>query len=142
MREFYKTKHFDIRELVDKATYNKFGELAFMFFDTTLLKVIDAIREYLNVPITINNWHVGGPYDSRGLRTPTDTTGATYSQHRYGRALDFSAKGYTAEQIRKIIKDHENEYPFSEITAMEKDVSWVHIDFRNIAFNGIYLFNG
>lgn len=142
MREFYKPKHFLTRELVDKETFATFGESALMFFDVRLLKTIDGIREHFNKPITINNWHVGGPYDSRGLRRPADKTGADYSQHRFGRAVDFNVREMSADEVRKYIIAHQNEFPFNEICAMELDVSWVHIDFRNISHNGIYLFKG
>jgi hypothetical protein len=70
MREFYKPKYFKTHELVDKQTYEKFGEKSLMFFDIRILKFIDGLREYFNEPITINNWHVGGRYENRGLRSP------------------------------------------------------------------------
>jgi hypothetical protein len=142
MRSFYKCKYFKIQELVDRVTYEKFGEQAWMFFDVRLLKTLDGIREYFNSPIIVNNWHLGGNLDSRGFRRPDDKTGALYSQHRFGRAVDFTVTGRTAEEVRKIIIDNQNIFPFNEITAMELDVDWVHIDFRNINSDVIYLFKG
>ena len=142
MGEFYKPKYFKAQELVDKETFQKFGEMSYMFFDPRALKTLDKIREYFGKPITVNNWHLGGTMDSRGLRTIKDRTGAPYGQHRFGKAFDFSVQGMTAEEVRKIIIDHQDEEPFNEITAMEKNVTWVHIDFRNIDHKGIYLFNG
>lgn len=143
MREFYKTKHFKITELVDEETYNKFGEQAFMFFDKVALKTLDGIREYFGKPMLINNWNFGGNMDSRGFRKPTDPTGAPYGQHRMGRAFDFSVQGMTADEVRAVIIAHQMEAPFDEITACEIDVAWVHIDFRNIDNNGrLLLFKG
>lgn len=142
MREFYKPKYFKPQELVDRETFQRFGESSYMFFDIRLLKTIDGIREYFRKPMVINNWHLGGKFSSRGLRTPTNTIGAPYSQHRFGRAVDFHIFGISAEEVRKEIIKNQNIFPFNEITAIEKDVTWVHIDFRNIDYQGIYLFNG
>lgn len=142
MRGYYKPKYFDVREFVDKETYTKFGENSLMFLDNRLLKTIDGIREYINAPITINNWHNGGNYDSRGLRRPSDKTGAEFSQHRFGRALDFTVKDKTAEEVRQVILAHQGEEPFNEICAVEADVTWVHIDMRNVNSNNIFVFKG
>jgi hypothetical protein len=142
MREFYKCKHFDIKELVDKQTYDKFGEQAWMFFDDRILITLDNIREYFNKPVTVNNWSVGGSYDSRGLRRPTDPTGASFSQHRFGRAIDFSVKDMTADEVRKIILDGQDNSLFQYIKRIEKDTSWVHIDCANVDSEDIVLFKG
>ena len=142
MREYYKPKYFKAEELVDKETFQKFGENSFMFFDIRLLKTLDGIREFFGKPITVNNWHVGGTMDSRGLRTIKDKTGAPYGQHRFGRAADLSVQGMTAEEVRQEIIKNQDKPPFDEIIAMELNVSWVHIDFRNINYKGIYLFKG
>jgi hypothetical protein len=142
MKEFYKPKHFKAYELVDKETYEKFGENSFMFFDVIALKTLDGVREYFGKPITVNNWKSGGSMDSRGLRTIKDKTGAAYGQHRFGRAFDFSVQGMTAEEVRKIIIENQDKEPFNNISAIELNVSWIHIDFRNIDHKGIYLFKG
>ncbi len=57
----------------------------------------------------------------------TGKVGAKYSQHRFGRAVDFDVKGISAETVRNDIRKGY----FSEITCIEADVNWVHIDVRN-----------
>lgn len=60
--------YFNIKELVCKHVYNKFGEMAWTFFDPRLLETICVIREKLGKPITVNTWHSGGGLTQRGLR--------------------------------------------------------------------------
>lgn len=68
------------------------------------------------------------------------------SQHRYGRALDLIPMRAPAETIRQaIIEDLEmvrDDDGTFLVTAMEADVSWLHIDCRNhdVARYGIKLF--
>lgn len=129
---FYKCQHFDITELVDKETFNKFGESAWMFFNPNVLMAIDGIRKFFNVSVTVNNWKSGGQFQWRGLRTLNCTDGGSYSQHRLGAAVDCDVKGKTAEEVRQVIlKNKEHEY-FKYINCIEDKVNWVHIDVRNI----------
>jgi hypothetical protein len=140
MREYYEPKHFDVREFVDPETYQKFGQSALLVMDIRILKLADNIRDYFGVPMLINNWHTGGPYRNRGFRRGDALVGAGYSQHKYGRAIDYSLSGYTAEEVRKIIQEHQDEFPFNEICAMELGTSWVHNDVRLTNHSGIFTF--
>ena len=133
-----KCKHFRIEELVDPETHRVFGEKSWWFFDEKLLRVIDRLRENLGQPITANNWLWGGNYTWRGLRTLDCGIGADYSQHRLGKALDFTVRNMTSCEVRKHILDNIADYP--EIKGLELKTSWVHIDVRNaenlITFGG------
>lgn len=140
MREYYEPKHFDVREFVDPETYHKFGNSALLVMDIRILKLADNIREYFGAPMIINNWHSGGPYRNRGFRKGNASVGADYSQHKFGRALDYSINGFTAEEVRKVILDNQDIFPFNEICAMELGTSWVHNDVRLIKHNGIFTF--
>jgi len=142
MRQFYKCKYFKIQELVDKQTYEKYGEGAWMHFNPVALKTIDGIREYFGKPIIVNNWNTGGSMDSRGFRSPIDNTGSKWGFHYKGNAFEFTIQGMTADDVRAVIIQHQNEEPFCEITAMEINITWIHIDFRNINNEKIYLFKG
>ena len=142
MRQFYKCKHFKIQELVDKQTYEKYGEGAWMHFNPIALKALDGIREYFGKSVIVNNWNTGGSMDSRGFRSPNDNTGSRWGFHPKGNAFDFSVEGMTADSVRAEIIKHQNESPFDEITALEINVTWVHMDFRNIDCDKIYLFKG
>ena len=60
--------YFDIQELVCRHVYEKFGDIAWQFFDNRLLETLLVIREKLGKPIYVNNWQVGGNLTQRGLR--------------------------------------------------------------------------
>ena len=140
MREYYKPKFFKTEELVDPDTFAAFGERSLMFLDIRVLKLIDAIRIYFNSPMTINNWHTGGGFKNRGFRNPKSTVGASYSQHRFGRAIDFDVRGKSAEQVRQIILKNQHIYPFTEITRMELGINWVHVDIAMTDQQNIFTF--
>lgn len=99
-----------------------------ILMDERLLMTIDAMREHYKRAITINNWYTGGSFRNRGFRPMTGNVGAKYSQHRFGRAVDLDVYGIPAEQVRNDIRSG----LFPEITCIEKDVNWVHIDVRNV----------
>lgn len=142
MMNVYTPKSFKIQEFVDPATYKKFGENSLLVMDYRILQIADAVREHFGIPVTINNWHIGGEFCNRGFRPRESKVGASYSQHRFGRAIDFNVGSVKAETVRKEIANlHKNNIaPFNFITAMETDISWVHIDCRITNQNGVMLF--
>lgn len=132
---FYKPEHFTIKELVDKKTYEMFGERSLMFFQPNALKMLDGVREFLNVQIIVNDWAFGGNYQFSGYRAKWVEIGGTHSQHRLCSAFDLKPKGMTiVEAFNKIIFNKDN-LLVNLITAIE-DISftptWLHIDCRNI----------
>jgi hypothetical protein len=134
-----KAKHFDIRELVPERIYRERGQLAWELIDPNLIRAIDRLRERYGL-IIINTWHspklvnAYGFRDQSGFRTREhyDTTEkylSSLSQHKFGRAADCLPMETTAYQIRRDILAHPEEFP--DITAVELDVPWLHIDTRN-----------
>lgn len=99
-----------------------------ILMDDRILITADEIREYYGVPVTINNWYWGGNFKNRGFREMNTSVGAKLSQHKFGRAFDFDVKNVPAEQVRNDIR--KGKFPL--ITCIEKDVSWVHADVRNV----------
>lgn len=140
----YRCKHFRIEELVDKSTHDKYGDFCWNFFDDRLLKIIDFLRETLDKRITINNWLWNGRFSYRGLRPFSYKLGAKFSQHRFGRAVDFDVEGHSAQEIRDWLKvNWTPEISFcvtGSITSItvEEDVNWVHLAVQN---NGEGIFN-
>lgn len=126
-----KSKYFSIQELVPKAIYAARGEKAWELIDERLIKTLDFIKERFPLgTITVNNWKWGGDREWSGLRTPVSPYYSETSQHAYGRAIDAVFSRYTAEQIRKDILKNPSLYP--HIKGVELDVSWLHIDTRNV----------
>lgn len=122
----YSPKYFKWHELMPSKEYEPYW---LILMDERILRTLDAIRTHYNRPVTVNNWHSGGSFRNRGFRPMIGTVGAKYSQHRFGRAVDFDVHGISAEQVRNDIRSG----LFPDVTCIEKDVNWVHIDVRNVA---------
>ena len=120
----YIPRHFKWYELMPSEEYKPYW---LILMDERLLMTLDAIREHYKRPVIVNNWMQGGSFRNRGFRPMTGDVGAKYSQHRFGRAVDFDVLGIPAEQVRNDIRSG----LFPEITCIEANVSWVHIDVRN-----------
>lgn len=129
---FYRCEFFKIQELVDKATFEEFGEDAWMFLRTEALVSLDGIRRFFGTAVTVNDWLWGGKFELRGFRPRFVNTGATYSQHRFGNAFDLDVKGISAEIVRETILKNKDHHSLVNITCLEKDIPWVHFDCRNI----------
>lgn len=124
-------KYFSVKELVCEHTYKVFGETSWQFLSTALLHTILVVRrDILQVPMSIN----GTGFTQRGLRCNIcqlvkDKTlkGQIYvSAHLTGNAIDFDAKGFTAEQARAKIKEKQALLFFK--IRLEDNVNWVHLD--------------
>ena len=124
----YKPKHFDTRELVTPHAYQRLGDGALLLMDDRILIALDTIRNLFERSITVNNWHYGGGFTQRGWRDDAEV-GSKFSQHRFGRAVDFDVKGMTAQEARDAIIEM---WPLSSklqhITRIEDGVNWCHID--------------
>ena len=105
---FYIPKHFKAYELVDRKTYSIRGEKSFELIDSRILYTIDMLREYYGVSIIINNWKFGGEREWSGLRTKESPYYSDYSQHSFGRAVDFLIKGIDSKIVRNNIKNNPN----------------------------------
>jgi hypothetical protein len=130
----YEPEHFSSKELFDPVTHDhcivKLGKRIFTLFDDRILITADLIRKRFGT-IVVNTWAWGGTHKYRGYRGPDCKIGATYSQHRFGRALDMIPIKVTAEEIRQDIIAKPNGATYRYITAIELDISWLHYDVRN-----------
>ena len=125
-------RHFQTYELVDKGTYEKMGDGALSLFNPKILIALDNVRDFFGVPITVNTWFDKGEFQWRGYRTVEaahklgSPTG--HEQHQAGNAFDFDVYGLTAQEARdKIVANQDNPL-LANITRLEANVSWVHMD--------------
>lgn len=133
-------KHFVIQEFVSPEIYKLRGGKSIELIDSRIVMIAEKLREYFGVPITINNWHTGGQYKESGLRDFDTTTGAKFSQHKFGRAIDCKFQGLEPKYIRKKIIENQGEFIKVGITCIEADTpTWVHIDCRYTGFNNILI---
>lgn len=126
---YYRPEYFRLYELVSRAQYKKWEHYKlWQRFDPRILAMADAIRVDFG-PMVVNTWFHGGIHSRRGLRPFDSLTGATHSQHKFGRALDLVPVKASANEIRDRIISYPSDYRY--ITTVEMDVSWLHIDCRN-----------
>ena len=142
MEKMYKPKYFELYEWLPKDFYyaniDEYGNRLWLMFDDRILRTYDKLRERYG-RIIMNDWWWGGNNQYRGWRPFDCLIGAKLSQHKFGRAGD-GIFTKSAEEIRQNILKNEYDNDFQYISVMEKDVSWLHIDCRNIGFNtGIIL---
>lgn len=139
------SKNFDIREFVPKIIWDNYQENSIWFVDPRIIAIAQNVRDYFSAEMTINDWHYGGTFQNRGYRTPASKIGAHYSQHKFGRAIDFNIKGLTAKECYKIIQVNHDWFHLRGVKAMEdiRDTpTWIHLDCRNTLLNHILIVRG
>jgi hypothetical protein len=129
------SKNFVIEEFVPPQIVRlyKGGERCLWFVDPRIIECGQLVRDILDSAITINNYHVGGPYKERGFRLPNTRTGASYSQHRFGRAIDLSSEKYTPLEIIEAMRANYRKFAEIGICTIENPEftkTWVHLDCR------------
>lgn len=128
------SKNFILQEFVPESVWNKYSTNSTWFIDPRIIRIAQFLRDRYGLPATINNWHRGGEYNESGYRLPTTKTGASLSQHKFGRAIDikFLDKSNSFyDEIREDIKKHEEEFRKVGVTAVEEGTkSWIHLDCR------------
>jgi hypothetical protein len=132
------SKNFSLSEFVDPVTLSTFGDSAIWFLDPKIIVLAQFIRDYFDKPITINSHKRGLKY--RGFRPPECKVGARMSQHRFGRAIDFSISGLTADEIRDVILKDERTFMDAGLTTLEDGhyaPTWVHADIRTTGLDKI-----
>lgn len=137
-------------ELVSSRVYKREKGNVYHLFTAKLLASVDQVyhffRHYYNndTKIVINDWFTGGQFKYRGYREPECKIGASYSEHKFGNAVDFDVyrkdKRLNPEDVRHMILGHRDQFLY--ITRMETDVNWVHIDCKATGMKDIYLFKG
>jgi hypothetical protein len=128
------TDNFYLDEFIDPITYSERGEKSIQLMDMRIILAIQHLREVINKPITINSWASRGQFRESGLRRADTRTGARWSQHKYGRALDFRVSGMTPREVHQVIHQHERTFIERQWITTLEDVrdtpSWTHIDCR------------
>jgi hypothetical protein len=130
----YRPQNFRLFEFVCPEVYNKFGDMAWQFFDEKVVITLDWVRRTLNKPIIVNTWHEGGEFDERGLRCiqckivrDKCMQGQVYvSPHILGKAFDFDVQGMDAAEVRVWLAANKDKIPYA--IRLENNVNWVHLD--------------
>lgn len=132
------SKNFILQEFLPDYVYNRFGEKGIWLIDPRIISLAQAIRDFYNRPVIINDWYYGGnqyapgkTYNHSGYRAPSTRIGATYSQHKFGRAIDIKIRDLHPNTIRHDLRTNFALFSTYGLTTIEKDTpSWVHCDCR------------
>lgn len=125
------SKNFIIQEFVPEDIYKRFGNSSIWFIDQKIVDIAQLLRTNFGKPVYINNWHLGGACQESSFRSPNTSTGAVYSQHKAGRAIDLRIKDFDPEEIREYIRNTFSIWNDLGLTTIEKNTpTWVHIDCR------------
>lgn len=143
-------KYFDLREVVSKQVYQRYGQQAWQFFDPRLLAVVVWLRKQMGIPLVCNNWANGGTLAQRGFRSNLEPIVAVKtrlnelycSAHTRGQGIDLSSGRATANEIREWIRMHREDLPFPIRLESDKSApTWVHIDVCNTGTDPIVEFS-
>ena len=133
------SKDFDIREFVPEEIWNKFGANSIWFIDKRCIEFAQWVRDLTGKSVTINNWHTGGQYKDSGYRMPDTETGALFSQHKLGNAIDIKIDGFSGEQLRDLMAKNKQQF-LKYMTTIELGTkTWLHVDCRQTNLDDIYL---
>jgi len=128
MKKYQLAKNFWLWEFLPKRSFNKWGEAGQWFIDDSLPEIMQDLRDVFGA-LHVNTWKEGGRRAASGWRPPWMKGYSLYSQHRFGKAVDFYSDKYDSQEIRDYIK--KNFYELG-ITAIEdfEGMTWVHLDVR------------
>jgi hypothetical protein len=134
MKRIQVSEHFYLDEFIDPAIYSKWGERSIQFIDHRIILAAQFVRDKTGYPVTINNWIKNGVRKQSGLRRFDTRTGASMSQHKFGRAIDIQVFGMTPREVFEILKTHEDYLIKGQIITTIESLSmtptWIHIDCR------------
>ena len=138
----YIPKYFKIEEVTSPDICDPLDANQWFLFDDRILWTADRIRSRYG-KIVCNTWLWNGQHTFRGFRPWSCQVGSKRSQHKLGRALDLIPIEVTVDELRNEIIANPIREEFKFITAIESDVSWLHIDCRNYdkARNGLLIFS-
>ena len=128
--------YFNIKELVSKQVYDRFGETAWMFFGADEKEDLDTIREANGAGIIINNWAAGGTLSQCGLRCNLDPlviskTDIYCSSHLMGKGFDLHDSLGRNTRLYHIVIDLIKTgklKAFKRVEHIDSTPGWVHVD--------------
>lgn len=128
------TKDFRLEEFVPPHVFKQFGASSSWFLQRAHVESIQWLRTRLGVPLIINNWHNGGQFKYRGLRTPESQNFNSYSQHAFGNATDQHSPEMSVAELYKWILDNRDEVLAKTSIRAVEDIAnaptWLHLDSR------------
>lgn len=102
---FAKTLESFVKQVVPPSMWELFGVQALDKMDQRICEFIEEFREYVDVPLTANDWSWGGRFSQRGVRDykqygTHEKMAKSRSDHITGRAIDLVSSSLTAHELR------------------------------------------
>jgi hypothetical protein len=148
MENRYYPRWFELYELLPRSVFSyadmvakeKHLQRGWEILDNKLLVTIDVIRDIIGLPLICNTWFQDGNREYCGYRERNCLVGATFSQHKEGKAADLICAKMSAEDMRQKIIANQDKLPYP--IRMEDGVNWLHVDVKDMDYKGkkIYLF--
>lgn len=134
----FKPRKFQLYEWFPEDFYLKYypvyGDRLWQMLDVRILKTYDQLRRRFG-KIVMNDWKWGGRNQYRGWRPFDCPIGAELSQHKFGQAGD----GVFIETPICTVRSAVLKGEFKYVTAVERDVPWLHVDTRNECSTNVLL---
>lgn len=146
------TKDFTVQSFVSKDFYNKWKDKSIWFIDFRVVELAQFIKDFFEdyyskpVIMDINTWFKGGLRNYSGFREPGSPYHRLFSQHSFGRAIDFQliidGKYVDIKEIYNIILENELLFRENGLTTLEnidftykpkgegESSGWIHADIR------------
>ena len=122
------SKNLSLHELVHPDFIEVLGDRAALSICPKLIDTIQALRDQLQSPIKINDWHKGGKFKNSGLRILHSPVGSKISMHKTGHAADLKFK-VSPEKVYYHILNNPDKYPYiTRMENIEHTASWLHIE--------------
>lgn len=138
------TNNFFLDELIHPDYYDG-SRNPERFLDRRIVEALQLIRNWIDEPITVNNWAVGGNRQFSGLRPMNSSIGAKYSQHKFGRAFDLVTKRPVAE-MHDVLRTLEQKGHLilsgriTRVESLEATPTWTHIDNAYTGMDKLHFF--
>jgi hypothetical protein len=124
--------NFTLQEFIPPDIYAERGEKSIELLDDRIISLAQFFRDRYG-SVTINNWNSGGQYKESGLRSALTTTGAKWSQHKRGAAVDLKFSTTTPQKVYADVLKNQKLFFEKGLRVMENIAatpSWLHIDVR------------
>lgn len=136
-------EHFDVREFVPPEIWSRHeaGILdARWYIRPDVLDIAQAVRDRYGRPVWVNTWpRDEDGHTERGYRLGWTDTGATYSMHKLGCAVDFSVQGMSSAEVFDDVTANQSTFFRHGVRAIEHKEDtpgWTHLDIRPTALDG------
>ena len=137
------SKDFSLAEFVPPGIYQRYQDKSIWFIDPKIVVIAQFLRDRFGKPVTINNYHSGGDFQYSGFRDHGCMIGATNSQHRQGRAIDFRVSDMSPEEVRQDIAGNFKLYRSIGLTTIEAGTpTWTHVDCRQTLSDHLLIVKG